>query len=231
MPGTRSLVGTRGDLVVRVVVLGSTLVAISATHTLLDADPEIEAHLIMEKAEVGLIGEAPGLFRNWPPCPAHWVGDLGSQTPQESSSAVRRSWFEKSLGSELSRRGCTIHLKTRATSVERGEVNFVGAGPLGSNAIPYDKLLDFRGEAGGTTEWKGAVCRTQDAPPGEILGNRADGTTEVWFAEGVAEGNKWLQEMTWYGQDPRTSLSNDINIGASEAKTIVDTIIQNTSGQ
>ena len=231
LPGSRSLIGNRSGQMIKIVVLGSSLAAISAAHTLLDKPSKTTVQLVMEKAEVGLIGEAPGLFEKWPPCPPHWIGDLGSQQPTEGSTAVRRSWFEKSLGTSLSRRGCTIHLRTRVTSLGDGEINVVGAGPLGSDTIPCDGLLDFREDERGKTEWNGYVCMTIDAPNEQVIGNRPDDTTEVWLEGSRTEGNKHLQEMSWRGHDPRTSLSNDIDFGIQEATSLVDTIIQNPPGQ
>ena len=214
-----------------IVVLGDSLTSISAAQALLDKVPKAKIQLVMEKAEVGLIGEAPGLFHNWPPCPPHWIGDLGSQLPKEGSTAVRRSWFEKSLGTSLSRRGCTIHLRTRVNSISKGEIKVVGAGPLGSGEIFYDGLLDFREDDAGLMEWNGYVCITADAPTEGTIGNRPDGTTEVWLAERKSPESKWLQEMTWKGPDPKTSLSNDFDFGIQEANALVDTIIQNPPGE
>jgi len=213
------------------VVLGDTLTAICSAHTILDMRPEEHVHLVIEKAEVGLIGEAPGLFEEWPPCPLHWISELASQAPTDDSTAVRRSWFEKSVGTALSMRGCAIHLRTRVTSIENGQVHFVGAGPMGTGALVYDSLLDLRTQPRGSEEWSGAVCRTADAPSGEIAGVRSDGTTEIWVSGGRKDGSIWLQEMTWRGQDPRYALSCDIQAGISEASALVDTIIQKPTGQ
>ncbi|MBR79598.1 MAG: hypothetical protein CMA88_02290 [Euryarchaeota archaeon] len=213
------------------VVLGDTLTAICSAHSILDKLPQENIHLVVEKAEMGLIGEGPGLYEEWPPCPPHWISDLASQAPTDDSTAVRRSWFEKSVGTELSRRGCVIHLRTRVTLVEEGQVHFVGAGPLGAASIDYDSLLDFRAQPEGEVEWSGAVCRTADAPPGEIRGDRSDGTTEIWKPGIMKAGGIWLQEMTWVGEDPRTALTRDIEHGISEACALADTIIQKPTRQ
>lgn len=213
------------------VVLGDTLTAICSAHAILDRLPDENVHLLIEKAEMGLLGEGPGLFEEWPPCPPHWISDLASQAPMDNSTAVRRSWFEKAVGTALSRRGCAIHLRTRVTSIENAQVHFVGAGPLGAGFLEYDSLLDFRTQPRGAVEWTGAVCRTTDAPPVEIMGDRSDGTTEIW-EQGIRKaGGIWLQEMTWRGQDPRWSLAHDIEAGISGARAIVDTIIQKPTGQ
>ena len=208
-----------------ITILGDSLRALCVGHQLLDLAPEAEIGLITDRAEIGLIGEVPGLISSWPPCPSHWISDMSSQTPTSSSTAVRGSWFLKSLGIQLSKRGCTFLLRTRVTTASEKEVKFVGAGPLGNGAIQTDHLLDLRQTRQQSARWHGFVCRTEDAPRSSVFGVRSDGTTEVWSSEIPESNGLSLQQMTWAGEQPSTYISGEVELGMKLAQTIVDTII------
>ena len=214
-----------------IVILGDSISAICAAHTIIDSDTKYNLHLVSEKAELGLSGEAPGILTSWPPCPSHWVSEMGSQKPNEESSAVRRSWLEKSLATQLSKRGCRIHLRTRAVSYKDNRVTIVGAGPLSSGNIHYDELLDLRDPDLGEIEWSGGVCLTEYAPEFGKQGNRSDGTTEVWWKNKENPTGFWIQQMNWVGDDPSTSLIDDVREGTKLADLTVDTIIQTNPSQ
>ena len=95
----------------RIAIIGIELSQLVCAHTIFDRYPDAEVHLITEHAEAGLIGELPGLITQ--PLsniiPNEWIGDLGSQTPTLSDTAVRRSWLEKAMATELVERGANIH--------------------------------------------------------------------------------------------------------------------------
>ena len=215
----------------RVAIIGTNLLAYSTAHALIDKEQPMKISLFTEKAELGLMSEGPGIFERWPPCPEKWVSQMGSLEPKGSDTAVRRSWFEKSLGTQLSTRGCTIYLKTRVTSVSNGVVHFVGAGPLGTDQMSFEKILDFREVDGNKPTWQGAVSREEDSVQCHASGKRPDGTTELWWNGKRPSGRKWLQTMEWQGLNPATSLKDNIENGLSEAMELVDTIIQNPLGQ
>ena len=80
-----------------IVILGDSLSTLCIGHHILDVAPEAEVSIVTERAEIGLIGEVPGLIPSWPPCPPHWISEMSSQTPTPSSTAVRGSWFLLSL--------------------------------------------------------------------------------------------------------------------------------------
>ena len=206
-------------------ILGDSLRALCAAHHILDSNSEAEVFIITNRAEIGLAGEVPGIIPSWPPCPPHWISDMFSQTPTPTSTAVRGSWFLKSLGIQLSKRGCTFLLRTRVTSAKGKEVTFVGAGPLGKGTHQTDHLLDLRTDGEETARWYGFVCRTEDAPQKDVIGHRSDGTTEVWV-KGARESNcTSLQEMTWQGVHPSAFISQGVQSGLELAQDIIDTII------
>ncbi|MEC7708102.1 MAG: hypothetical protein VYA39_00060 [Candidatus Thermoplasmatota archaeon] len=208
-----------------ITILGDSLGALCAGHHILDASSEAKVCIITDRAEIGLIGEVPGLISSWPPCPPHWISEMFSQTPTSSSTAVRGSWFLKALGIQLSKRGCSFILRTRVTSVTEKEVRFVGAGPLGKGTIQTDHILDLRETDEQTPRWHGFVCKSDDAPPNNISGARPDGTTEVW-QRGARENNVFsLQEMTWVGDQPSDYITRGVQLGIGLAQDIVDTII------
>ena len=209
----------------RIAILGESLSSICAAHHLLDLLPEVDIHLISERAEIGLMGEIPGLISSWPPCSSHWISDMASQTPNKSSTAVRGSWFLKALGIQLSKRRCTIHLRTRVTTVSGNAIHFVGAGPMGSSTLTVDHMLDLRSTGPQPTQWFGIVYRSEDTPLSDVIGRRSDGTAEVWSTNKKERNLKALQEMTWYGEDPESFITNEVETGKYLAEKIVDTII------
>ena len=208
-----------------IAILGDSLRALCVGHHILDVSPEAEVSIITDRAEIGLIGEVPGLISSWPPCPQHWISEMSSQTPTQSSTAVRGSWLLKAMGIQLSKRGCTFLLRTRVTETSKKEVKFVGGGPMGSGAIQAAHIMDLRKTSLESTLWHGFVCRTEDTPEGAVFGDRTDGTTEIWATEKPVPNGISLQEMTWVGGNPSDYISGEVQSGVQLAQTIVDTII------
>ena len=209
----------------RIVILGSSLDAICVAHTLFDLSSEFEIQIITERAEIGLMGEVPGIISSWPPCSSAWISEMASQTPTKTSTAVRGSWFVKALGIQLSKRGCKFHLRTRIINNTETEIKFVGAGSLGEAQIPFDHLLDMRTKEQGHAKWYGIVCRTEDTPESAYTGQRSDGTTEAWSTDNLHGNKAALQEMIWAGSDPTSYISSAIMSGIQIAHEVADTII------
>ncbi len=209
----------------RIGIIGGSLEAIVCGHRILDIHDDVELHLFEESAEMGLMGEAPGIFTSWPVVPEHWILGLGKQTPKEDSTAVRRSWLEKAMSASLSARGCTIHLRTRITNRGEGKIAFVGAGPLGSDTIQFEAIESFE-EPNNSTKWEGGVCHSIDTGAAGKIGQRVDGTVEVWWQDEPPTNPTWVQRMQWAGDDPKHSLAEAISNGIETAETLVDTIIQ-----
>jgi len=211
----------------KVAIIGGSLRGLSAAHTLLDLDESIEIHLLEESAEIGLIGEGPGLVESWPIMPDHWMANIRSQTPLQSSSAIRRSWMTKGMAIALAERGVNIHLRTRASSRTNKEVTFSGAGYLGSGSMEVDDIIEARDrDDDGGVEWQGGVCLPEHAPSTERKGMRPDGTVEVWWEQADPGSMIWIHRMKWLGEDPRNSLSIEIEEGESLATTSIETIKQ-----
>ena len=227
MPSSCFVVGTGGVCLTSIGIIGGNLRALSAAHTILDCLSGADLHLIEESAEIGLIGEAPGILTSWPVAPPNWVSDLGHQEPTMESTAIRRSWLEKAMATALAARGCTLHLRTRVLSITSGtNISFVGAGFLGSGEMKFDNLLDMRSSESAQPKWKGGVCLHAHAPPNEISGHRPDGTVETWWQGNAPPQTTWVQRMSWNGDNPKTSLEDDIRAGSEAADNLVDTIIQ-----
>ena len=215
----------------RLVILGDNLASLSAANHSLDLNPEIEIQMITERAEIGLVGETPGLLSSWPPCPAHWISDMGSQTPEPNSKAVRGSWLQKAMGIQLAKRGCIFHLRTRIITVSDNSIDFVGAGPMGEGSLTFDYLLDFCDDTSSQEQWYGAVCRSEDAPDTRLQGSRPDGTTEVWGSQEHEQNGKWIQTMIWGGEDPKSFIEDQVEMGKQRAENVIETIIQSSSSE
>ncbi len=213
----------------RMVILGDNLASLSAAHHAKDLNPEIEIQLITERAEIGLVEETPGLLPTWPPCPGHWISEMGSQTPEPSSDAVRGAWLLKAMGIQLAKRGCIFQLRTRVASVSDDRIDFVGAGAIGEGSLTFDFLLDFYGDSGRQTQWFGAVCMSKDSPKSYLQGSRSDGTTEVWSNQELDQNGKWIQTMTWSGEDPKSFIQTEVETGKERAENVIKAMIQRTS--
>ena len=184
----------------RLVILGDNLASLCGANHALDMNPEMEIQIITERAEIGLVEEIPGLLSSWPPCPTHWISEMGSQTPEPTSKAVRGSWLQKAMGIQLAKRGCIFHLRTRIITISDDSIDFVGAGSVGEGSLTFDYLLDFCSDSSGQDQWYGAVCRSEDSPDTLRQGSRRDGTTEVWSSQVLEKNGKWIQTMIWRGR-------------------------------
>ena len=125
-----------------VAIIGSGVEVFCCAHRLLDINPNLDVHIFDEKAESGMYGEEPGIFEKWPLTPSLWFGEMFSQTPTSESSAVRYSWFVKSLSIALAKRGTTLHLKSRVKKIENNYLKLISSELIFSNsgeAIIIDK--------------------------------------------------------------------------------------------
>ncbi len=228
MSSPRSFSSSSGDPMSTVIILGGNLTALSCAHSILDSCPDVDLHIVEESAEIGLLGEGPGIFSSWPVTPLHWLSSMGSQEPTPDSTAVRRSWLEKAMATSLSSRGCTTHLRTRAASTDTtGNLTITGAGPLGTSQISSDILLDLRENTrSDEISWEGGVCLSVHSPEASTIGRRSDGTTEIWWCGADQIQTSWVQRMSWTGLDPNMSLEDEIARGITTASSTVDTIIQ-----
>ena len=52
-----------------IAILGDSLRTLCIGHHILDVAPEAEISIITDRAEIGLIGEVPGMVSSWPPGP------------------------------------------------------------------------------------------------------------------------------------------------------------------
>lgn len=199
----------------KIAIIGSGIEVFVCGHRLLDADSNSEVHIFDEKAESGMYGEEPGIFSEWPIIPIKWAGNLFNQQPMDESTAVRYSWFVKSLSISLAERGANLHLKSIVKNIEEDKINFYGAGYLGAGQMNFDRIIDFRGENSGKL-WHGGV--TISKTDMEIFGTRSDQTIEIW-SQNANIGDNLIQKMEWRGKDPRTALINRVNAGINAAES------------
>ena len=198
-------------------IIGSGIEVYCCAHRLLDLEIDLDIHIFDEKAESGMYGEEPGIFQKWPLIPDPWLGKMFNQTPTPQSSAVRYSWFVKALSIMLSKRGATIHLKSRVKKIENNNIYFSGAGISGSGQIKVEKTIDFRKENSGK-KWFGAI--SNEKVVGGISGTRSDKTIENWSNKKELDGN-FIQRMEWYGENPEKALSERVLRGIEAAESLI----------
>ena len=209
----------------RLAIIGIELSQLVCAHTILDNHPGAELHLISDRAEAGLIGELPGLITQplSNTIPNEWIGDLGSQTPTSSDTAVRRSWLEKAMATKLVERGVNLHLRTTTQRDQTGSgesITLSGAGYSSGSKLFVEKVIT-KSENKSSTFWKGGV-HNEELNGSDHEGHRPDGLVEIWWPaeqEPPRSDGKWLQLMDWAGEDPSLSLEQEVELGRSLATT------------
>ena len=209
----------------RLAIIGIELSQLVCAHTILDKHPGAELHLISDRAEAGLIGELPGLITQplSNTIPNEWIGDLGSQTPTSSNTAVRRSWLEKAMATKLVERGVNLHLRTTTQRDQTGSgesITLSGAGYSSGSKLFVEKVIT-KSENKSSTFWKGGV-HNEELNGSDHEGHRPDGLVEIWWPaeqEPPRSDGKWLQLMDWAGEDPSLSLEQEVELGRSLATT------------
>ena len=209
----------------RLAIIGIELSQLVCAHTILDKHPDAELHLISDRAEAGLIGELPGLITQplSNTIPNEWIGDLGSQTPTSSDTAVRRSWLEKAMATKLVERGVNLHLRTTTQRDQTGSgesITLSGAGYSSGSKLFVEKVIT-KSENKSSTFWKGGV-HNEELNGSDHEGHRPDGLVEIWWPaeqEPPRNEGKWLQLMDWAGEDPSRSLEQEVELGRSLAAT------------
>ena len=199
----------------KIAIIGSGIEVFACGHRLFDINPNLEIHVFDEKAESGMYGEEPGIFSEWPIIPIKWAGNLFNQQPKENSTAVRYSWFVKSLSISLAERGANLHLKSIVKGIEGGQLNFYGAGYLGAGQMKFDRIIDFRTKNSKELWYGGVTISKTDT---DIFGIRPDQTIEIW-SKNENIGDNLIQKMQWHGQDPRTALIGRVNLGINTAES------------
>ena len=210
----------------KIAIVGIELSQLVCAHTIFDLKPDAEVHLISERAEAGLIGELPGLISQplSNTIPNEWIGDLGSQIPTSSDTAVRRSWLEKAMATKLVERGAKLHLRTttQRDKIEPGEsITLSGAGSSSGSTLLVDKVIK-KSENKSSTYWKGGV-HNEEFNGSDYEGHRPDGLVEIWWPaeeEPPRSDGKWLQLMDWAGEDPTLSLEKEVELGHSLASIL-----------
>ena len=66
----------------KIALLGGNLLSLSMAHSILDYTDSVEIHIIEEKAEIGLMGEYPGIIKQWPIFPKHWISTYSPKIHQ-----------------------------------------------------------------------------------------------------------------------------------------------------
>ena len=211
----------------KIALLGGNLLSLSMAHSILDYTDSVEIHIIEEKAEIGLMGEYPGIIKQWPIFPKHWISNLFSQNPSELDTAVRHSWLLKAIAIQLSKRNAVFHLRTKIIEIIDNELKLSGAGYMGKTSILFDSVFDNVPDKKNQQLWNGGICLTTQAPEYGIQGKRNDGTIEIWWKndEYKIPNYQWVHKMTWHGTNPENLIENHFRMGVKLARDYIDTII------
>ena len=211
----------------KIALLGGNLVSLSMAHSILDYSSSVEIHIIEDKAEIGLMGEYPGIFNKWPIFPNHWISNLFSQKPSKSDTAVRHSWLLKAMAIQLSKRNTVFHLRTKILENIDNELKLSGAGYMGKTSILFDNVYDNTLQQKNSVLWNGGICLATEAPEYGIQGKRNDGTIEIWWKDDdyYVTNTQWVHKMKWYGINPENTIENHYIKGANLARDYIDTII------
>jgi len=191
-------------------------------HEILD-NIDCEIHFFTESAEVGMYGEKPGLIDNWPLINTNWLGSTFSQEPNTDSSAIRYSWLCKAISISLASRNCFFHLRTRISKTNLTNIEFVGAGFLGSGNLIFDHVINPTISTSNKTWFGGTTIDTNCNIPNAFIGKRSDLILEVWSEKELPSNINWLQLMQWKGTNPKNSIHSEIDMGLQQAQEFLQT--------
>ena len=228
LSGARTSIDSIGEHIMKkIAILGGKLSSLSMAHTLLDYTDSVEIHIIDEKAEIGLIGEYPGIISKWPLFPKHWISTFFSQEPSKEDNAVRHSWLVKAMATQLSKRNTIFHLRTRVLENTNNQLKLSGAGYIGRTTILFDNIFDNTQDSEDSELWKGGICLSSHAPNYGIQGKRNDGTIEIWWKKDEDKkcNTQWVQRMKWQGENPEYTIQLQYQRGIELARGYIDTII------
>ena len=189
-------------------------------HMILDASRDADVHMVTDRFEVGMYGEAPGIISEsvWPIARDHWLSKTGFNHPGAGDTAIRSSWMKKSMAISLADRGAHFHTGTHTTeeSTEGKEVTLSYPGGKTTTRIAFDYLVVANQLS--DRVWRGAVT-TKRSSEEFITGRRPDGTYELWW-EGRVQPQNPLQLMEWAGEDPREALREAVALAASKLSNL-----------
>lgn len=191
-------------------------------HEILD-NIDCDIHFFTESAEVGMYGEKPGLIDNWPLIDRNWLGSTFSQEPSIGSSAIRYSWFCKAISISLANRNCYFHLRTKISRIKLTNIEFVGAGFLGSGNLTFDHIISPTISTSNKTWFGGTTVDTNYNIPDAFSGKRSDSIIEVWSENELPPSINWLQLMQWKGINPKNSIHSEIDMGLKRAQEFLQT--------
>ena len=204
-------------LKLKIAFLDTNLSLLCMAHEILD-NIDCEIHFFTESAEVGMYGEKPGLIDNWPLININWLGSTYSQEPNTDASAIRHSWFCKAISISLANRNCFFHLRTRVSKMKLNNIEFVGAGFLGSGNLIFDHIISPTISTSNKTWFGGTTVDTEYKIPNSFSGKRPDSIVEIWSENELPSNINWLQLMQWRGTNPKNSLHSEINMGLQKAE-------------
>jgi hypothetical protein len=201
----------------KIAILDTNLSYLCMAHEILD-NIDTEIHFFTESAEIGMYGEKPGLIDNWPIINPNWLGSIFSQEPILDSSAIRYSWFCKAISISLANRNCFFHLRTKIEKIRLNNIDFVGAGFLGSGTLMFDHIIHTNPPKSSKIWFGGTTVDSSVNIDNSISGRRPDSILEIWSANELPSEINWLQLMQWKGTNPKKSIHSEIHMGSKRAQ-------------
>ena len=134
----------------RVAILGSTILALEHAHNTLDKTPSARVTVYTRDAEVGFpevpVSEELVLREAMDSIPSNWHSLIPEGIDWNTPSTSANSWLSKSMAIRLASMGGRFLLRTIVLNIDedRQEVSFRGGGVVSSGVEPYDELQDFR---------------------------------------------------------------------------------------
>jgi hypothetical protein len=153
----------------------------------------------------------------------NWLGSTFSQEPNTNSSAIRYSWFCKAVSISLANRSCFFHLRTKISRIKSTNIEFVGAGFLGSGSLIFDHIINPSISASNKTWFGGTTVDTNCIIPKALFGKRSDLIIEVWSENELPSNINWLQLMQWKGENPKNLIHSEIEMGLQHAQQFLQT--------
>ncbi|DAC21444.1 MAG TPA: hypothetical protein D7H89_04330 [Candidatus Poseidoniales archaeon] len=220
----------------RILCIGGSIANLITAHHM---SSKHEVTLIDVHAEIGMPCSHPGFILELDllkPYMTEEQMEFLKPHSNEPGWGLRSEWLNKLLALNVAEQGVNIHTRTRITSIEKKDeeflVSFQGAGPTSKSNLVFDNIIDasthvppapgalqhtfeetlplLSPDFGVRTEWFGGTTLTTDCielPEACWRFDRSGGLSEVWM-EGTAS---WAPQHGWIEQ-----ISSPLSFNASQ---------------
>tara|TARA_Y100000994_G_C15692827_1_gene442221 strand:- start:354 stop:1076 length:723 start_codon:yes stop_codon:yes gene_type:complete len=220
----------------RILCIGGSIANLIAAHHM---SSKHEVTLIDVHAEIGMPCSHPGFILELDSLKPYMTEEQMEFLKPHSNEpgwGLRSEWLTKLLALNVAEQGVNIHTRTRITSIEKKDeeylVSFQGGGPTSKSILVFDNIIDgsthvppapgalqhtfeetldlLSPDFGVRTEWFGGTTLTTDCielPEACWRFDRSGGLSEVWM-EGTPS---WAPQHGWIEQ-----ISSPLSFNASQ---------------